>query len=302
MPNYRFKDLTGQVFGLLTVVDRSTTRTKGASVRWNCTCACGGVHVVTGAYLTAGRIDHCGCLTHTRLVSTARTRANAQVIDITGLRVGQLVVVSRVSGTRWLCRCDCGGERTARSYSLRAGEPSSCGCIERARPVEERLWECVDKNGPVPPHCPELGPCWVYDSGRGGVYERVDRYRKIRLDDTMELVHRVAFKLVHGRWPEPCGLHRCDNPPCVKVIADEHGPSHIFEGSRADNNMDMTTKGRHGMTKKTHCKRGHPFDEENTRVTNGDHAQRQCRACLRLAKLRHLAKTQNGTSGRGNSP
>jgi hypothetical protein len=28
--------------------------------------------------------------------------------------------------------------------------------------LEERFWEKVDKNGPVPAHRPELGPCWVW--------------------------------------------------------------------------------------------------------------------------------------------
>ncbi len=24
--------------------------------------------------------------------------------------------------------------------------------------------------------------------------------------------HRLAFRLTHDRWPEPCGLHSCDTP------------------------------------------------------------------------------------------
>jgi hypothetical protein len=56
----------------------------------------------------------------------------------------------------------------------------------------------------------------------------------------------VAYLLAHGRWPNPCALHACDNQRCVKAVADEHGPAHIFEGSLKDNSMDMASKGRAG--------------------------------------------------------
>lgn len=49
--------------------------------------------------------------------------------------------------------------------------------------------------------------------------------------------HRVAFYLKHGRWPEPNGLHSCDNPPCCN-------PRHVFEGTDADNAADRVAKGR----------------------------------------------------------
>jgi hypothetical protein len=49
--------------------------------------------------------------------------------------------------------------------------------------------------------------------------------------------HRLAYKLVHGRWPEPCGLHRCDVRRCIN-------PRHIYEGSNAANMTDMIAKGR----------------------------------------------------------
>lgn len=52
-----------------------------------------------------------------------------------------------------------------------------------------------------------------------------------------ELAHRVAFHLAHGRWPEPCCLHRCDNGLCVE-------PACLFEGTKADNTADMLAKGR----------------------------------------------------------
>jgi hypothetical protein len=51
------------------------------------------------------------------------------------------------------------------------------------------------------------------------------------------MAHRMAWFAEYGRWPEPCALHRCDNPPCCN-------PAHLFEGTRADNMRDMWSKGR----------------------------------------------------------
>jgi hypothetical protein len=49
--------------------------------------------------------------------------------------------------------------------------------------------------------------------------------------------HRIAFKIVNGRWPKPNGLHNCDTPGCSN-------PRHIFEGTTQDNHDDQVAKGR----------------------------------------------------------
>ena len=48
-------------------------------------------------------------------------------VDIVGIRFGSLIVVNRV-GNKWLCRCDCGKDRTASAGELnRTGSNASCG-------------------------------------------------------------------------------------------------------------------------------------------------------------------------------
>lgn len=96
-----------------------------------------------------------------------------------------------------------------------------------------RFWKKVNRSGPVPPHAPELGNCWVWTraTGQWG-------YGKLRLNKRYCVAHRVSYEMENG--PIPAGLlvlHRCDNPPCVR-------PSHLRLGTSADNTHDMHEKGR----------------------------------------------------------
>jgi hypothetical protein len=111
----------------------------------------------------------------------------------------------------------------------------------------DRFWAKVNKDGPIPPHRPELGPCWVWtagtvDAGYGGFW----------LCGKMRRAQRVAFLIKHGRWPEPCACHRCDNPPCVRE-------DHLFEGTHAANARDRDAKGRQVTLRGAeHWSRYHP--------------------------------------------
>jgi len=55
-----YKDITGQVFGKLTVIKRDGyIKDKRA---WLCCCDCGGTTRLPTAYITAGKTKSCGCL------------------------------------------------------------------------------------------------------------------------------------------------------------------------------------------------------------------------------------------------
>lgn len=54
------RDLTGQVFGRLTVLARDYTRDYG-KLRWVCKCVCGNVKAIPGHNLTEGTTMSCGC-------------------------------------------------------------------------------------------------------------------------------------------------------------------------------------------------------------------------------------------------
>ena len=52
-------DLTGEVYGKLTVVDRAEN--KGRAPMWNCECSCGNTKIVNGGSLRRGSTKSCGC-------------------------------------------------------------------------------------------------------------------------------------------------------------------------------------------------------------------------------------------------
>lgn len=59
----------------------------------------------------------------------------SKIHDLTGQRFGRLTVIGlKETDTRktyWVCQCDCGNVKEARSDSLLAGSIRSCGCMKR---------------------------------------------------------------------------------------------------------------------------------------------------------------------------
>lgn len=75
------KDLTGQIFGRLTVQHPTAFRRNG-SVVWQCRCACGKFALVASKYLASGSTRSCGCLhiESVRANGTHRGRTLARAI------------------------------------------------------------------------------------------------------------------------------------------------------------------------------------------------------------------------------
>lgn len=91
--------------------------------------------------------------------------------------------------------------------------------------TQERFWEKVQIQ--------QDHECWEWLAGK-----QSDGYGAFRFAGTMQLAHRVAYKLAKGAFDETLHvLHRCDNPGCVN-------PAHLFLGTNQDNVDDKVAKNR----------------------------------------------------------
>lgn len=74
--------------------------------------------------------------------------------------------------------------------------------------------------------------CWEWTGGalKSG-------YGEVTFQGKTQSTHRVAWFLTYGNFPNPCGLHHCDNRICVR-------PDHLYEGTRKRNYKDMVKRGR----------------------------------------------------------
>ncbi len=149
---------------------------------------------------------------------------------------------------------------------MKLGEPPVGKMRYRGDPVR-RFWSYVERAEP------EQCWRWMGHANRQG-YGRMYAYSR------QYFAHRFSYRIHNDGNEPPVVRHTCDNPICVN-------PAHLLGGTQADNNRD-TAERKRGTGGWTHCRKGHPFDEENTR--RGANNQRYCRACNRAAVLAYAAR------------
>jgi hypothetical protein len=120
-----WKDLTGQRFGKLTVLEATSER-KNNHIVWRCLCDCGNEKLASSQHLQNGGVTSCGC--------AAKAANKRKIIDLTGKRFGRLTALEATdkrsgNSTIWKCQCDCGNTCFAASHNLRSGNVKSCGCL-----------------------------------------------------------------------------------------------------------------------------------------------------------------------------
>lgn len=119
----KLKNLKGQKFGKLLVVDRAENYKDGRT-RWKCQCDCGNIVDVMSTNLLRENTKSCGCF-------SGECISKSKVDDLAGKRYGKLTVLHRVDkrgkNSAWYCKCDCGNEKEISAVALKRGQ-KSCGC------------------------------------------------------------------------------------------------------------------------------------------------------------------------------
>ena len=136
---------------------------------------------------------------------------------------------------------------------------------------QRRFWSYVDASG----------DCWEWNGGVGSAGYGVFYIGRENGRKRFEGAHRFAWQTLVG--PITDGLtidHLCKNKTCVN-------PDHMELVTLAENSR------RNWMSRanrsKTHCKHGHPFSEENTRIDT-ETGHRACWTCRRRISAEYNAR------------
>lgn len=126
----RLKDLTGQKFGKLIVLNRAQSKidkSGKARTMWDCKCDCGNNVVVSADYLKRSECPSCGC-------EATKNRIEKNRTNNIGEKFGRLTILDIIwdyDRSKAICRCDCGNDYIGVKSDIVTGHTMSCGCLHK---------------------------------------------------------------------------------------------------------------------------------------------------------------------------
>jgi hypothetical protein len=141
--------------------------------------------------------------------------------------------------------------------------------IYQRRPLLERFWEKVNKNGPLPSNY-ALGRCWIWTGAK-------TPYGAFSTGRCQIGAHVFSYEITY-RTPVPAGLeldHLCRNPTCVNPVHLEA----VTAGENVRRGISLAARN----ARKTHCPKGHPLRGRNILLVrprkSAEKTGRACRTC-----------------------
>lgn len=136
--------------------------------------------------------------------------------------------------------------------------------------IPERLADKIDASG----------DCWEWTGAR-----TKHGYGRVSIAGNVRQAHRVVWELLVGLIHDGFTLdHLCRNERCVN-------PDHLEPVTHGENVLRGYSPTSLNA-RKTHCKNGHPFTQDNTYYEGH---WRRCRTCNR-AKVARFAQRQKATA------
>lgn len=149
---------------------------------------------------------------------------------------------------------------------------------------EERFLAKVNKNGPIPDHRSDLGPCWIWTAAKAG-----SGYGVFYWNGRQVGAHQAAYEIFREPIPdemEPDHLCHPGDGSCAKGTRCPHrlcvNPAHLELVTHRENVRRGTSLFAKNMTV-THCPQGHEYTPKNTRIRIGrsGYENRSCKECAR---------------------
>ena len=131
---------------------------------------------------------------------------------------------------------------------------------------EERFWERVDRRG--------SDECWPWKGYVVISNEGKSRYGQFWNGERTVYAHRFAYELLVGPIPKGLTIDHVKARGCTSTLC--MNPAHM-EPVTLKVNIMRSDSACAVHAKKTHCFRGHPFDDTNTYVRQK--GGRVCRIC-----------------------